>query len=186
MIPKLEIGDIILVKGTSIFSKLILFFENLHTKGARVSHAAVYLGDDLVIESIAFPEWKIRINDLSNYNNSKCVIYRLEGHTDAEINLVVREAKKFAGNKYAWWKIPLFALDGISSFVRQKPVYFFTSSARITNWQVCSQFIAYIYYKFGNHKWELNWRKISPDLMDDLLLRIGKCKCSPEQVYKSL
>ena len=181
----LELGDIILVKGSGLFSKAIMLFGKLQTGEARVSHAALYIGDGLVIESIAWPEWKIRINEVENYKVKDTVVYRISGH-GKQMETVVHEAKKFAGNQYAWWKIPLFALDGVSSFVSRNPVYFFTGSAKITNWQVCSQFIAYCFYKFSSHKWLLDWRKMSPDLMDDDLKRgnLKPCHCEAWEVKK--
>lgn len=180
-LPELLPGDIILSKNNTILSTVIRWFEGLQTRKARVSHAAMALGHGLVIESL----WRVRINDLAKYEKQRIVVYRLKDHSDEERQNVARRAMKLAGDSYGLLKLPLFALDGLSSwtlrlFGWKKPVYFWTSKFGITNFRVCSQFLMYCWYKFGNHSWPINWRSGSPDFLDDY------CDQNAEKILETL
>lgn len=176
MVPELLPGDIILSRSKTWISKAIRFFSKLQSGNARVSHAALALGDGLVIESLT----KIRINEFAKYKDQPIVIYRLRDHSDQEHESVRREALKVAGNTYGLLKLPLFILDSLSSAICRKPVYFFTQTFGITNFQVCSNFVAWIWQTHGNHIWPINWRSISPDYLDDW------CVKNAELIYSSL
>ena len=176
MLPDLLPGDIILSRSKTWISKTIRFFSKLQSGDARVSHAVLVLGDGLVIESLV----KIRINELAKYKDQTIVIYRLKDHSDSDRESVRREALKVTGNTYGLLKLPLFVLDSFSSVIRRRPVYFFTQTFGITNFQVCSNFVAWIWRTHGNHIWPIDWRSISPDYLDDW------CSRNADLIYSSL
>lgn len=173
----LEPGDVLVTRSDTWLSKAIRFFEKLQTKDARVSHAAIAIGDDQCIESL----WRVKINDLAKYRTDGQVvfIYRLPLTLDQRAKLR-RGILTNAGGNYGWTKLPLFALDGIASavtraFGRKKPVFFFTRRLGLLNIPVCSQFVVYALEKWAGFTLKdaasktVPWREVSPDYLDDLL-----------------
>ncbi len=128
MTGDLVCGDIIITRSNNWISKGIRFFEKLQTGKARVSHVAIALGPDQCIESL----WRVKINDLKKYydKDGDVFVYRIPMTISQRDNLY-KELLKSAGGAYGWTKLPLFALDGLSSaflrlFGRKRPVFFFT------------------------------------------------------------
>lgn len=158
-------------------SKGIRFFGKMQTGNARVSHAAMALGSDLLVEAL----WRVRIKEIKKYQGQKIVIYRIPNKTKAVREEVAKQAALVAGDSYPIWRIPLFAMDATASGVgrllgRKKPVYWFTSVAGLRSFRVCSQLIAYSWQKFGDFDFGEDWRHISPDYLDDFGRMFGwKC-----------
>lgn len=170
-------GDIGLSTDNSFLGKGIRFFEMLATKAARKSHAWASIGDGMIIESLT----RIRINKQEKYDShyTEVSVYRVP-LSDLEREQFKQGIMVKAADGYGWTKLPMFALDGICSavarlFGRKKPVFFFTSHAKLFNIPVCSQLVVYSLHNFtsyrlldGDHL-PVDWRCISPDYLEDLL-----------------
>lgn len=180
--PALQPGDILLTKSKTWLSWAIRWVESLETGQARVSHVALVLGDGLLIESL----WKVSISEIKKYHDQPVVIYRLtEGIYSLDRIHVRIAAMKIAGATYGWLKIPLFALDAVSSYMgrlfgHKEPIYFFTSTLGITNFRVCSQFVMYVWEKAGGYKWPIPWKSGTPDFLDDY------CAKNAKKIYEDL
>lgn len=173
---KLIPGDCILSTGTGFLSAAIRFFTSLHTKGAVFSHVACYIGNGYCIESLN----KTKITKLKHYNNPKIKlkVYRV-GLSNAQRSEFVTQAYAITNRVYGWTKLPLFALDAITTalftaFGREKPVFFFTKHFGVFHIPVCSQLYVYLLHKVGFHLlntkyMEVSWRIVQPDYLDDLL-----------------
>lgn len=168
-------GDIVLTTNNSWLAKAIKFFEKAQTGNATYSHVAICLDQGMLIEAL----WRVRVNPVSKYDNSKIQIWRLPLSEEDRISLR-NGLLQIAGNSYGITKLPLFALDGIATQIsrlwgNKKPVFFFTSKLGILNIPVCSQLAVYAFSKFtsyrlldGDHK-EVSWRIVSPDYLQDCL-----------------
>lgn len=177
ILQRLRVGDIVLTSSTTLFSRTIRFFERLQTGQARVSHAAIALLPNKVIESL----WRVRISDVAKYQapGNKVTIYRLPLTVEQQATLY-NHLLGAAGNSYGLTKLPLFALDGVASWLgrlvgRKEPVFFFTQRVGLLNIPVCSQFVVYALLKWAGivltdqHGQPVPWRIVSPDYLDDLL-----------------
>lgn len=167
--PLLELlpGDCILSYNNSWISKAIRFFRFDKNK-TRVSHAAIVVGDGLIVESL----WRIRVKEVVKYDGQGIIVYRIPDTLLGTRNLdmkspmdirkaVARHAMLFAGDSYGVMKIPLFALDSIFH------TYWFTQKLGISSFKVCSELYAYCWQKFGNLNFNTDWRSASPDSLDD-------------------
>jgi hypothetical protein len=169
-------GDLILSRTNTLISKAIRFFESLQTQDAKYSHASMYIGNGLVIESLA----QVRQNEIDKYNSQETRAWRLKDFTDEQRLQVAIFAMKQAGEGYGWLKIPLFALDAVATPIvnlgkkEKKPVYFFTKTLGITSFRVCSQFFAYCWYKVHKFDWGVDWRSVSPDYLDDFMQKTNQ------------
>ncbi len=171
-------GDIGLSSSNDWVAKGIRFFTSLHTGKAVKSHAWAAVGDGLLIESLA----NIRINQIEKYDNpvfTELTIYRIP-LTENERHSFRKNMMLKAAEGYGWTKLPMFALDSIVTaisrlFGRKKPVFFFTSHAKIFSIPVCSQLVVYGLNKFTSYRildvWgnKVEWRVVSPDYFEDLL-----------------
>jgi len=176
MIPELLPGDIILSRSKGIISGTIRFFEKMQTGEARVSHCAMALGDDLVIEAL----WRVRINKLKKYENQPIIVYRLHGYSMDVRESVAKHAMLVAGNGYPIWRLFLHALDATTSFIRRKPTFWFTAPVGIPSYHSCIQLAAHMWAKYGGYHWSVDWAHITPDLADDELSKTA------EVIYSSL
>lgn len=171
-------GDVGFSASNSWTSKVIRFFQNLHTKKADKSHSFACLGDGLIVESLN----RIKINEKTKYDNpsqTHVSVYRLP--------LTQQDRMRFrkgmmlkASEGYGWTKLPMFALDGVLTsvsriFGRRKPVFFFTRHAKLFHIPVCSQLVVYGLIKFTDYRLkdqdgaEVPWRIVSPDYLEDLM-----------------
>lgn len=171
----LKPGDLILTASNGFLSKAIRFFGKLQTGSARYSHAAMYIDQGLIIESLT----RVRINKIEKYDNQKCIVWRLKDYSDDTRVRVSNRAILKAGNGYAWLKIPLFALDAISTKVanvfrkKDKPVTFFTSRLGVSSDDVCSIYWAETWKEETNHNFGINVKSVSPDYLDDYMEKNG-------------
>lgn len=171
-------GDIGTSTDESWMGKGIRFFGALQTGAAKASHVFCCLSRPLIIEAVA----KIRINNISKYDNpcyTRVALYRFPLSEIERIRFWEGMSLK-AAEGYGWHKLLFFALDSLCSkvgrlFGAKKPCFFFTSSAKIFNIPVCSQFAVYGLHKFTSYRLldqdhkEVNWRNVSPDYFEDLI-----------------
>ena len=171
-------GDIGLSTNETFMAKGIRFFGWLSTRNARKSHAWASIGYGMIIESLN----RIKINKQEKYDTgyTEVSVYRLP-LTEDERESFRQGVMLKAAEGYGWTKLPMFALDGILSgasriFGNKKPVFFFTKHAKIFNIPVCSQLVVYALHKFTNYRVlnedgkPVEWRVVSPDYLEDLLL----------------
>lgn len=183
-IPTLKPGDIILARSGDWISGTIRWFSKRRTGSARFSHAALALGNMHIVPSVIEAITRIRINPLKKYRNQPIIIYRNKHLTSTALRSVVTQALTITNQGYAWLKLPLFAFDALFK------TYWFTQYLGITNFKVCSNLIAWVYYatfkglelhslkgfseytemldRFKSDKvFGINWRSTSPDTIDD-------------------
>lgn len=177
-VPELEAGDIILTRANTLLSKAIRWFEKKRSGDSRFSHAALALGELTTQEEVIESLIKVTRGPLSKYNGQQIIVYRMKGLTDKQRNEIVLKAVSVEKEGYAWFKIPLFAMDSIFR------TYFFTRYFGLSNFKVCSELIAWAYETvLGKKPFGLGWRSVSPDVIDDF------CANGPlnwEVIYSSL
>jgi len=176
-IHKFKSGDIGFSASNTFVSRAIRFFTSMHTGEATYSHSFALIDENLIVESLD----RIRIKPLQKYDkdNQSISIYR--------IPLDDVERKKFRdgmilmeNGHYGWFKIPLFALDAVTTGIKRlfgsnSPSFFFTRKFAITSIPVCSQLVVFGLHKFTNYRIVdcqrnvINWRDASPDYLQDLL-----------------
>lgn len=172
----LKPGDILLSRSGGFLSKSIRFFEKLRSGNSRYSHAALYIGNGQIIESLV----EVAINDISKYDNQEIVIWRIKGFSDDDRLRVVKTALKEAGDNYGWSKIGLFALDSLATPLvnvfrkNKKPVNFFTKKLSIIPSHVCSQKVSLWWLKGAGFNWAENISSIDPDYIDDYMIKTNQ------------
>ena len=173
----LKPGDLLLSRTSNWLSKAIRFFEALHSGDARFSHSAMYVGHGLIIESLV----RVRINQITKYDGKEIVVWRLNGYDDAKREAVAHYTLLLAGDSYGWLKIPLFALDSVSTavlkcFNKDTQVYFFTRTFGIKSFRVCSILWAHAWKKIADHIFlDKNGKEVcpkcqTPDFQDDYMI----------------
>ena len=151
----------------STIGKLIRIAGKWQTGEARFNHCFLLIDDEIVIEEKFVG---LRISTLDSYLD-RCEsgdiyleVYEPTFLGKAQENRIHIEALKQVGTYrgiYGYTKFPLFALDSIFK------TYWFTNTLGISNFKVCSQWVCYLLYKYGCYKGFKNWRRFSPDGMDD-------------------
>jgi len=156
---ELKAGDVILSRRDTWLSKSIRWFGKVKTGKAEYSHAAMALGElsltgDQVIESL----WKVEMNDFSKYRNQDIVIWRHNLLTEKQRQNIAIRAVTLHSDGYAFFKIPLFALDSVFR------TYWWTRTFGFSNFKVCSNLIAWSYEKeIGNTVFGAQgWRSTDP------------------------
>lgn len=168
----LEPADIVLVRDLGAVSRWIRAVQTLRSGEAYVSHAALAVGGQHLIES----GWRVKFSDSSRYDQSQCVVWRHRWLTTAERSRIVGAASAQAGAWYGVLKLPLFAADAVAASIaaalgKQWDDWFCTRLG-VTRWKVCSQFVAWAYESGLQHPrmFGVDWRRISPDAIDDWCL----------------
>jgi len=187
-IPELKPGDIILSRSGTWLSKAIRFVTSLQSGSSEYSHAAMSIGDALLIEAL----WEISITEAKKYEGQQIQAWRIP-LSETDSRNIVHGTLQLAGQNYGIMKLPLFAMDAAATqigklFGAKNPCYWFTSKLGITNLPVCSQLVVYAIHKFTSYRFrdengnEVNWKTVSPDRLQDLLkLPINKAVMVLEQ-----
>jgi hypothetical protein len=169
-------GDIILSRSGTWLSRLIRWVTALQSGSSEYSHAAMATGDNLCIEAL----WEITISDLKKYEGQEIQVWRIP-LSEIDRRNVVHGLYQLAGQNYGIMKLPLFAMDAVATqigklFGAKKPCYWFTEKFGLTNLPVCSQLVVYAIHKFTSYRLfdeygaEVNWKTVSPDRLQDLLM----------------
>jgi hypothetical protein len=169
-----ESGDVGISTGTGFIPDGISFFTSFFGNPSDGTHAYAYIDADHVVEALR----KVVINLASKYDGQVTKVYRLPLSAADRLSLA-EGLKNAVGSGYGWFKIPLFAFDGIASkiaslFGRKDPVFFFTKYFGITSFKVCSQLIVWALHKFTSYRIRtraggvVNWKVVSPDYLHDL------------------
>lgn len=152
-----------LSKSKSFVSKTIRFFGKLQTGDARYSHSFMILDDKFILEEGFFG---LRVRPIKKYLDQQVLVYRPKFLSQKASDRVKEEALKQVGTYkgiYGYAKIPLFALDSVFK------TYWFTKHIGVKHFKVCSQFCAYLFYKYADYDEFKNWRSLSPDGLDDFM-----------------
>jgi len=160
----LQIG---LSTSETLLARLIRWFGKKQTGEALWTHAFLKKGQ-LIIEETPFG---LRILDYSKFDGVRHILYDNLYLKVWEEDRIWAEALKQVGTyrgMYGYVKLPLFALDAIFG------TYFFTQHIGIRHFKVCSQFITWLFYKWGRVDLWKKWRSMSPDAIDDFLKRSSR------------
>lgn len=158
------------VKGDSWISKSIRWFGKAQTGGARFNHVFFIFDEQFTVEAL-FKGLRSR-NFHEAYDKEKVLVYDIPSITEGEATdlkiACLKDLGKFK-SIYGYFKLPLMASDGLLSLARRKPTFFF-SRVFSTKWfPICSHFVSRMLYREGHMKLFKDWKKFSPDLMDDLM-----------------
>lgn len=176
----LKPADIVLsTSATSWQSKIIRWFEKKQTGSARVSHASLSLVGISQVPELIESQWLVERVKTEEYNEKPIVVWRHRNLTDLQRSSITLRSVSLSNHPYGMLKLPLFGLDALFN------TYWFTQHANITNFKVCSQLIAWTYYKelLEDSVFGIEWRSVSPDAIDDY------CRNHPEEwesVYCSI
>lgn len=160
----LQIG---LSTSETLLARLIRWFGKKQTGEALWSHAFLKKGQ-LVIEETP---WGLRIKDYSKYNGVRHILYDNVYLGSWEEDKIWAEALKQVGTYkglYGYAKFPLFALDALFG------TYWFTQNIGTRHFKVCSQFVCWLFYKWGRVDLWKKWRSMTPDAIDDFLKRSSR------------
>jgi len=157
---KIAIG---LSRSDTWLSRAIRWFGKRKTGEARYSHAFIKI-DDLVVEQYGMG---LKCNSYEKRFSTKTHILYYANFLTTKERKELREVAlsqlgKFKSG-YGFLKIPLFALDGLFK------TYKFTQWLGVSNFKVCSEWVAYVFYKSVDYVGFKNWRTLSPDDIDDSL-----------------
>jgi len=164
--PRLLPGDQVGVIGESRFSKAIRWCEQFlpdkwRRGPPRFSHIAVVYRPHILIEAVG----RIRLAPLSEYENSRVVVYRRKGLEDWQRKMYADAMLEDWDQRYGWGKIVLLLLDALFG------TYWFTQRFGVTSYRVCSEYAAYWWKQvFGDDLVEdTDWKDVSPQLEIDYI-----------------
>lgn len=183
-------GDVGLSSSRGWTAKVIRFFTSWHTTSATRSHAFAFVSGRVVVEALG----RMSANPAEKYvsGDEDVVVYRLPLTAPDRVMFeleMIRQVRR----GYGWGKLPLFALDAISTKVKSlfgstRPVFFFTRRFGVTNFPVCSQFVVWGLHKHTGYRIKdydgrvVEWKTVSPDYLEDLLKLSHN---EAEVIYKS-
>jgi len=108
-------GDIILMRGSSIYSKGILLAETLNFfRAVPYSHTALYVGDGMVAEMLK-PGYVMHELGLSIEGATYADVYRWEGLSDAQRELIAAKGKSYNREPYPPYAIPQIGVLGLAA-----------------------------------------------------------------------
>lgn len=142
--PVLEPGDIVLVHGRALFSRLIRVFTR--SKGESptiVNHVGIMVTSENIVESLSTTVQR-KFWQVYPRNNQVYVVRKLY-LTPAGRQIIVEKALEYLGAKYGWLKIVAHAVD---HFVF-RDMYVVRRLAFMDNYPICSWVVAYAYFKAG-------------------------------------
>lgn len=149
----IKIGDIILLRGDSVFSKLIYLGNRIHYGKKGYSHVGIVggiRGDSVFIYealSEGFTKSTYSENEINNFiKNDKLLI----GKSKISLNRVPEHCEKYIGRSYAWYdifQISLYVLFGVRKF-------FFSTGAKKL---ICSEAVSRILFDASNK--QINFEK---------------------------
>lgn len=130
-IEKLSRGDVLLTfKANNFFSELIYLFSRKTKEDPRISHALIYLGGKIAIES-SFKG--VQVINLKKYSKNKYIIHAVR-IKDIDIDAGLDYAFEHIGASYSWLQLGWILLKRIFKFNHKIDV----SSSEF----VCSEFVS--------------------------------------------
>lgn len=173
----LKTGDILQTANRGFISRGINFFQTLHSGEAEYSHTALVYDKNACSEQL----WRTTRSDMAKYDNAaqKVSVWRIP-LSEREREKLRKGIDAYESKVYGITKIPLFMADSLVTsvkrmFGRKDPCFFFTRVVGISNIPVCSQYAVRMIHKHTKYRFRnkegkrVNWRKMSPDYLDDLL-----------------
>lgn len=152
----LETGDIIL---GSKRSAIVYFMRMFQKDPVFWGHVFVVKNADLAWEA----NWHLREVKITNALNQKHYkIIRKKDLTEDQKEIMRKEAPILIGQKYSIFRIFLQLLDHLFH------TNYFTSRVMDKRVQVCSSYVAWIYNKACNYKFNgVSWESCDPDDIED-------------------
>lgn len=143
---KLQPGDIIIVRGRGLFSRLIRWASRGHER-VRATHVALAVSEATVVEALpgGVVERAYRSGD----------VYRPLTLTQYERRRIADHARRYVGRPYGWGKIVLHAL-GLGRF------------ATLDRYPICSWIVASAYASEG-YTFGVSHRGATPDDIEDFV-----------------
>ena len=129
-VEKLNRGDILLTfKANNFFSELIYLFSRKKKDDPRISHALIYLGGPIAIESSFHG---VQVVNLKKYSSKKYIIHavRIRG---LNIDYGLDYAFDNIGVSYSWLQL---------LWILIKRVFKIKSAVDVSSGQVCSEFVS--------------------------------------------
>lgn len=171
----LQIGDILLSRSGTWLSKTIRWMTSLQTGDAKYSHAAVVVGDGLLVEAL----WQVSVTDIEKYKVQDVAVYRLPLDAEEKSSLK-HNLLQMANTPYGLGKLFLFAADAVGTQVsklwgNKTPSFWFMDHFGVASVPVCSELAAFALEKFTKHPLKnsfgeiIPWKFFSPDYLEDML-----------------
>ena len=168
MANKPEAGDLLLSVKDSWLSRTIRWFQSRKTGAARVSHAAVVLGQFYGQECVIEALHTVQINPLSKYDEQRFIIYRPPWPKGVREGLARKLIQEVHKGRYGYLKLLLIAADSLIP----GQWYPFTKILGIGHFKVCSHLFAWGAKKLGYpihvNQHTVDWRIVTPDFLDDV------------------
>lgn len=158
--PTYLAGDIVLVRGYSLISRLIrLFTRSRWERPTVVNHVGVMVDSINIVESAG----KTIKHGLADYNSSRDTIYivRRVDMTGWQRIAVAKKAETYVGRQYGWLKILAHGLDRLLG-----NIYLFRQLARMDKYPICSWVVAYAYRQVGLNFGVYPWVADPDDIWD--------------------
>jgi len=152
----IETGDIIFAARKSIIVKFMSLFQS---DPVYWGHVMVAKDDKTAWEA----NWTLQETDIGSELGSKNYkIIRKLDLTEKQKETMRKEAVKLLGLRYGVWRIVLQMLDHIFH------TNWFTSKEEHENIQVCSSYVAWVYYKSCGYRFNnCGWASCDPDDIED-------------------
>ena len=168
-------GDICLTTDKSWIGRGIIFFENMWTGKATMTHVFSYVGNGDVVEALG----DIRKSPITNYDTHEVLVYRVP-LSDSDREAFSKGMLSLVGGPYGYFKYPLFILDAGTSWIKRRlgmknPSFFFSDTFGLKIDPVCSQLAVEGLYNFTSYRIKDvtgqidDWKSFSPDYLKDEL-----------------
>ena len=168
-------GDICLTTDKSWIGQGIIFFENMWTGKATMTHVFSYVGNGEVVEALG----DIRKSPITNYDTHEVLVYRVP-LSDSDREAFSKGMLSLVGGPYGYLKYPLFILDAGTSWIKRlfgmkNPSFFFSDTFGLKIDPVCSQLAVEGLYRFTSYRIKDTigqideWKSFSPDYLNDEL-----------------
>ena len=174
---RLDQGDIVLVKGNSLISRLIrIFTRHIGEKRTKVNHVGMITGTGWIASEFWQAEIteavsKVRTKELNKAygppRRYQVAVYRPTNLTPEQIRIVAETALAHVGQSYGYCRIVAHALDRL--FLG---IYFFRRLIPNNKYPICSWLVAHAYGKVGKN-FGVPTGMADPDDIWDFLQRPG-------------
>lgn len=150
-------GDIIFTSKRSIIVRFMRLFQSDpvywgHVLVAKNSEVAWEAG--LRLQEYSIPD---KLKSTKHYKVARPLFL-----TEECQKIMIVEASKLVGNRYSFWRLFLCFLDKIFC------THWFTSTEEREALQVCSSYVAWIYYKSCGYLFnKVHWKSCDPDDIDN-------------------
>lgn len=164
-------GDIVLVKGTSIFSKIVRWVTRINDEPKTyASHSAIIsVGNEIYNSKIIEALIHVKETNLNRYKNKHFEIWRLNTISSEDRDNIVKQAGDYLSYKYGFLKILYQFLDYIIIKVINKEIFLFRRLAYSDKYPICSWLVAWAYYDSIMYDFGIDPKFATPDDIHDYI-----------------